>query len=64
MRAVLRIDWRVQARGSFQSALTRSLRVDVGLVIGEQEEGIVIEQILDDRAEEFGVAVAECAARR
>jgi hypothetical protein len=39
------------------------LRVDVGLVIGEKEEGIVMEEILDKRAEWLGVAAAECSTR-
>jgi putative transport protein len=38
------------------------LRIDVGLVIGEQEEGIVIEQVFDDRTEQLSIAAAERAA--
>ncbi len=38
------------------------LRIDVGLVIGEQEEGIMIDQVFDDRTEQFGIAAAERAA--
>ena len=38
------------------------LRIDVGLVIGEQEEGIVIEQVFNDRTEQLGVAAAERTA--
>ena len=38
------------------------LCIDVGLVIGEQEEGIVIEQVFGDRAEQLGVAAAKRAA--
>ena len=37
------------------------LRIDVGLIIGEQEEGIVIEQVFDDRTEHLGIAAAERA---
>ena len=39
------------------------LNVDVALVIGEEEEGIVIQEILDERAEQFGITTAQCAAR-
>ena len=56
MRAVLRIDWRVQRLRVAPERAHAFLRVDVGLVIGEQQERIVIEQVLDDRPEEFGVA--------
>ena len=62
MRAELRIDWRVQRLRVAPERAHAVLRIDVGLVIGEQQEGIVIEQILDDRAEELGVAAAERAA--
>jgi hypothetical protein len=33
------------------------------LVIGEEEEGIVIEKILDKRAEQLDLAAAKCATR-
>ena len=56
MRAVLRIDLRVQALRIAPERAHAVLRVDVGLVVGEQEERIVIEQIVDERAEQFGVA--------
>ena len=62
MRAELRMDWRGPGLLVAPERAHAVLRVDVGLVIGEQQEGIVIEEILDDRAEEFGVAVAERAA--
>ena len=41
MRAVLRIDWRVQCALIAPERAHPFLRVDVGLVIGEEQEGIV-----------------------
>jgi hypothetical protein len=51
MRAAFKMDWRVQACWSRHSAHA-GLGVDILRVVGEHEEGIVIEEILDDRAEE------------
>ena len=38
------------------------LRVDVGLIIGQEKERVVIKQVFDDGAKEIGVALAERAA--
>ena len=53
MRAVFRMDLRVQARLIAPESAHLFLRIDVSLVIGEEKEGIVAEQVLDDRTKQF-----------
>ncbi|MFM1942437.1 MAG: hypothetical protein RI897_1419 [Verrucomicrobiota bacterium] len=37
------------------------LGVDVGAIVGEQEEGVVVEEVVNDGAEEVAISAGEVA---
>ena len=64
LRAVFRIDIRVHAGDVPPRRAHPLLALDVGRVVGEHQERIVVAQVVDQRPEHLGIPVREGAVRR